>query len=279
MVRLKRCLEESQGLQWLTQIMTCGGKKARFCAIGQLSRFPCPRKLLLKSLTLGNVRCQPIDICRLSSRIELDDRDLFQPDFTTIGPPVAECDRMRGLPGTSTVEAGRHARLIFRMNMFQPFSPFENMLRAETEDFSRILAVSYFVGRHIPIEGYDAAGPKRLLQSGLPLQNDAFVEPPLAEQGRNNQSAQRGRQNSSLGPDHTLFDRQPHVPENADCEDRGPDNGDRAEERCDCGEGWTKARCHPEQQWAERADRHLRGPRLVGQEHKQRANDGHHSKR
>src|SRR5258708_18127587 len=97
---------------------------------------------------------------------------------------------MRGLVGTSRVEVGCQARLIFRMNMFQPFSPFENMLRAETEDFSRILAVPYFVGRHIPIEGYDAAGPKGLLQSGFPLQNGAFVKPPLAEQGRNNHSAQ-----------------------------------------------------------------------------------------
>src|SRR5438046_10161602 len=113
------------------------------------------------------------------------------------------------------------------MNMFQPFSPFENMLRAETEHFSRILAVSYFVGRHIPIEGYDAAGPKRLLQSGLPLQNDAFVEPPLAEQGRNNQSAQRGRQHSSLAPDPTLFAPQPNGPENTDCTQPGPDNGEQ----------------------------------------------------
>ena len=34
MVRLKRCLQEFQGLQWLSQVMACGGKKARFGAIG-----------------------------------------------------------------------------------------------------------------------------------------------------------------------------------------------------------------------------------------------------
>ena len=34
-VRLKRRLQEFQGLQWLSQVMACGGKKARFGAISQ----------------------------------------------------------------------------------------------------------------------------------------------------------------------------------------------------------------------------------------------------
>ena len=70
---------------------------------------------------------------------------------------------MRGLVRTSTVEAGYHQRVIFRMYMFQPFSPAENLLRVETEDLSCILAEPYFVGRHVPIEGHNAAGPQRLL--------------------------------------------------------------------------------------------------------------------
>ena len=74
--------------------------------------------------------------------------------------------------------------------MFQPFRPAENPLRLETEDLGCILAEPYFVGRHVPIEGHNAAGPQRLLQSGLPLQNGAFVQPPLAKQGRKNQGAQ-----------------------------------------------------------------------------------------
>jgi hypothetical protein len=70
---------------------------------------------------------------------------------------------MRGLVRTSTVEAGCHEQLIFRMHMFQPVSPAENLLRVETEDLSCILAKPYFVGGHVPIEGYDATGPQRLL--------------------------------------------------------------------------------------------------------------------
>jgi hypothetical protein len=36
MVRPKRRLQKFQGLQWLAQVMACGGKKARFGAIRQL---------------------------------------------------------------------------------------------------------------------------------------------------------------------------------------------------------------------------------------------------
>src|SRR5258708_31908110 len=96
---------------------------------------------------------------------------------------------MRGPVRTSTVEARCHPRLVFRMYMFQPFSPAENLLRVETEDLSCIFAEPYFVGRHLPIEGHNTAGPQRLLQSGLPLQNRRFMQPPLPKQSRNNQGA------------------------------------------------------------------------------------------
>ena len=70
---------------------------------------------------------------------------------------------MRGMVRTRTVEAGCRQRVIFRMDMFQPFRPGENLLRVETEDINRILAEPYFVGRQVPIEGNDAAGPQRVL--------------------------------------------------------------------------------------------------------------------
>src|ERR1700704_2696076 len=158
-VRLKRCLQEFQGLQWLSQVMACSGQKARFGAIGPFCCFPRERKLLVKTFALGNIRSEPVDARGLSGRIELDDRNLFQPDFATIRPTAAECDRMRGPVRTSTVEARCHPRLVFRMYMFQPFSPAENLLRVETEDLSCILAEPYFVGRHVPIESHNAAGP------------------------------------------------------------------------------------------------------------------------
>ena len=47
--------------------------------------------------------------------------------------------------------------------MFQPFSSAENLLRVETKDLGYILAEPYFVGRYVPIEGQNAAGPERLL--------------------------------------------------------------------------------------------------------------------
>lgn len=118
-------------------------------------------------LALGDIGHEPIDARRFAGRIELDDRNLFQPDFTTIRPPVAECDRSRGLVRTSTFEAGYQPRLVFGMYMLPPFSLVKNFLRVETEDPGRILAKSYFVGRHVPVEGYNSAGPQRVLVIGF----------------------------------------------------------------------------------------------------------------
>src|SRR6267154_1407147 len=160
--------------------MACGGQKARFGAIGHFCCFPREQKLVIKAFALGNIPSEPTDARGLSGRIELDDPNLFQPDFTTIRPTAAECDRMRGPVRACTVEAGCHPRLVFRMYAFKPFSPAENLLRVQTEDLSCILAEPYFVGRQVPIEGYNAAGPQRLLQSGLALQKGAFVTPTLA---------------------------------------------------------------------------------------------------
>src|ERR1700692_4505230 len=143
--------------------MACGGQKARFGAIGHFCCFPREQNLVIKAFALGNIRREPTDARRLSGRIELDDRNLLQPDFTTIRPTAAECDRMRGPVRTSTVEAGCHPRLIFRMYMFQPFSPPENLLRVQAKDLGCILAEPYFVARHVPIEGYTPAGPHPLL--------------------------------------------------------------------------------------------------------------------
>ena len=46
MVRLEYSLQEAQGLQRLSQIMTCGGQKAGLGLIGQLSRFARARNRL-----------------------------------------------------------------------------------------------------------------------------------------------------------------------------------------------------------------------------------------
>jgi hypothetical protein len=178
---------------------------------------------------------------------------------------------MRGLVRTSTLERGYYSLPVFRMDLSYPFSPAEILLRVETEDLCCILAEPHFVRRHVPIESHNVAGPQRLLQSGLPLQNGAFVKPPLAEQGRKNQGTQGDRQDGNLGPLHTLFDRQMRVPENADCEDCRPDNRGRTDERGNRGERRTKAGGEPEQKWAERANRQLRGPGLIGQENQQGA--------
>src|SRR6188508_3419178 len=134
-------------------------------------------------LARGNIRREPADVRTRSVWTEPDDRNLFQPDLGTIRPPIAERDRKRRLVGSRAFEAGGHPRPVFRMDVFQPFSPAERLLRVETEDVGRILAEPNFVGRHVPIEGYDAAGPQRLLQPGLPFQNETFVQSSLTEQG------------------------------------------------------------------------------------------------
>ena len=49
------------------------------------------------------------------------------------------------------------------MYVLQPFSRGEGLLRMESDDLGRILAEPHFVGRHGPVEGYDAASPQCVL--------------------------------------------------------------------------------------------------------------------
>src|SRR6266699_3384128 len=188
MMLLERALQESQGLQRLSQVVTCRGEKAGFGAIGQFCRFPRARNLLLEPLPLGNVGRQAMNARRLSGRVELGDSNLLKPHFASaIRSQVAERHRVRGLLGMSTVYAFLHLRTIVRMDLSQPLSTVENLVRFKAEDFLGIWTVPHPVRREVPIERHHTAEPKCLFEPTFPLQNSALVKPPLAKQRRKDQ--------------------------------------------------------------------------------------------
>src|SRR5205807_4242661 len=117
-----------QGLQRLSQIVTCRGEKTGFGAIGQLRRFARARNLLLEPLPLGNVSRQAMNARRLSGRVELGDGNLLKPHFASaIRSQVAERHRVRRLLGMSEVHAFHYLRAVVRMDLSQPFFAIETL--------------------------------------------------------------------------------------------------------------------------------------------------------
>ena len=152
--------------------------------------------------------------------------------------------------------------------------------RTKTEDFRRIRAQP--VSRQsakIPIEGYHAASAKRFFQPQLPFEDREFMYPPLAEQSRKNQRAERRGQNGRLSRQDALFERQARIAEKANAKYRRPDNRDRAQECCDGRKRRANTGGHPHEQRTERGNRKFECPRLIGQKDQEQTNRGHDRER
>ena len=124
------------------------------------------------------------------------------------------------------------------MNASHPFRAAERLPRTKTEDFRRIRAqlVSRPVRRS---QSKVITPPARSASSSrmLSFEDREFMYPPLAEQSRQNQRAERRGQNGRLSRQDALFERQARVAEKANAKYRRPDNRDGAHERCDCRKG------------------------------------------
>ena len=101
-----------------------------------------------------------------------------------------------------------HAQAIVGVELCQPTSAIENLIRSKAEDFHGVLTVAHSVRRKVPIECHYTAGPKCLLEPTFPLQNGALVKPPLAKQRRKHERAERGGQNGRLSGQDPFFERQ-----------------------------------------------------------------------
>src|SRR6516162_8633396 len=90
--------------------------------------------------------------------------------------------------------------------------------------------MTHLVGSEVPFEGDHTSGPKRLLESSLPLEKRDLLKPSLAKQRSEHQRAERDCQNARLSRQDALIKRQSGIAENADGKRCCHDDGDGADE-------------------------------------------------